>query len=101
MDERRCARCGRALAADAPADADLCAACREATIGGAARRAWIPTVAIALLYAWLLWWSGLIGSPALIFFVALGAVIAFVVYKVSRRVLFDVLRGRATGDDDR
>ena len=32
------------------------------------------------------------------FWLAVGAVLAFVAYKVGHRVMFDVLRGRATGD---
>ena len=35
-------------------------------------------------------------APA--FWMALGAVLVFVTYKVARRVLFDLLRGRTTGD---
>jgi hypothetical protein len=99
--ERRCARCGDGLAPDAPEEADLCARCRREVIRGASRRAWIVAAVVAAGYAWLMWWSGLVGSPALMFFVALGAVLAFVAYKVARRVFFDVLRGRATGDDTR
>lgn len=100
MEASRCARCRGPLPDEHP-DAELCAACRRETIRGAAARAWIPTAVVAALFVWLLWWSGLVESPALIFFVALGAALAFVTYKVSRRVFFDVLRGRATGDDNR
>jgi hypothetical protein len=101
MEPRRCARCRRPLPADAPEGMEECDACRQGLIRGAALRAWIPAVAVAVLYLWLLWWSGLVESPALVFFLALGAVLAFVAYKVGRRVFFDVLRGRATGDDER
>lgn len=101
MEARRCTRCRRPLAADAPEDAEECAACRQGLIRGAGTRAWIAAGVVAVLYLWLLWWSGLVGSPWLVFFLALGAVLAFVAFKVARRVFFDVLRGRATGDEDR
>jgi hypothetical protein len=99
MDEDRCARCNRGFGADEPTMDGWCASCRQGLIRGATWRAWIPAVVVAVLYGWLLVWSGLIESPALVFFLALGAVLAFAAYKVGRRVFFDVLRGRATGDE--
>lgn len=101
MGDARCARCHRGLAPDAAPDAEWCEACRRELIRGATRRAWIPALVLAGLYLWLLVWSGLIESPALVFFLALGAALTFAAYKVGRRVFFDVLRGRATGDEDR
>ena len=64
------------------------------------RRGWrgSPAVVVAALYLWLIAWSGLLESPMMAFWLVLGAVLAFVAYKVGRRVFFDVLRGRATGD---
>lgn len=101
MASARCQRCHRDLGPDAPPDAEWCDACRQGLIGGATRRAWIPALVVAGLYLWLLVWSGLVESPALVFFLALGVALSFVAYRVGRRVFFDVLRGRATGDEDR
>jgi uncharacterized membrane protein len=96
----RCARCGRALPPEA-GDADLCAACRSRTIRGATARAWLAGLVVVALYAWLLGWSRLYESPAFVFFAAVGVVLGWAAYKVARRVAFDVLRGRATGDEER
>jgi hypothetical protein len=101
MADARCARCHRDLPPDTSPDAEWCEACRQGLIRGATQRAWMLAAVMAALFLWLLVWSGLMESPALVFFLALGAALAFVAYKVGRRVFFDVLRGRATGDEDR
>jgi uncharacterized membrane protein len=93
-----CARCGRRVEGERPDDARWCAACRRSLISRSSRLAWIPALVVAGLYLWLMAWSGLLESPMLAFWLVLGTVLAFVAYKVGRRVLFDVLRGRATGD---
>ena len=93
-----CARCGRHVEGEKADDARWCASCRRALIARAARLAWIPAGVVAALYLWLIAWSGLLESPMLAFWLVLGAVLAFVAFKVGRRVFFDVLRGRATGD---
>jgi hypothetical protein len=93
-----CARCGKHVHGEMPDDARWCAACRRGLIERSARLAWMPAVVVALLYLALLMWSGLLESPMMAFWLALGAVLAFVAFKVGRRVFFDVLRGRATGD---
>jgi hypothetical protein len=94
-----CARCRRSLGADAADEAGWCDACRRGLIRRAAGWSVPPTLVVGALYGWLLVWSGLVESPALVFFLALGVVVMLVTYKVSRRILFDLLRGRATGDD--
>ena len=93
-----CARCGKRTRNETPDPAGWCAACRRALIARSARLAWIPAIVVALLYLALLLWSGLLESPMMAFWLALGAVLAFVAFKVGHRVFFDVLRGRATGD---
>ena len=93
-----CARCGRHVRGEKPDDEGWCSACRRGLIARASRLAWLPALAVALLYLWLLAWSGLLESPLTAFWLALGAVLAWVAFKVGRRVFFDVLRGRATGD---
>lgn len=93
-----CAKCGRTIRGEKPDDAGWCTACRGELIARAARLAWIPAVVVALLYLALLMWSGLLESPMMAFWLALGAVLALVAFKVGRRVFFDVLRGRAMGE---
>jgi polyferredoxin len=94
-----CVRCGRTVrAGDADAEG-WCQVCRRGLIRRATRWSVPPPLVVGLLYGWMLYWMGLLASPALVFFLALGGVLMFVTYKVSRRVFFDLLRGRATGDE--
>lgn len=93
-----CRKCGRRIEGEKADDARWCAACRKRLIHRATRLAYLPALVVAALYVWLLAWSGLLTSPLTAFWLALGAVLAFVAYKVGRRVFFDVLRGRPTGD---
>ena len=93
-----CRKCGRHVEGQKADDEGWCQACRAELIRRATRLAYLPAVVLALLYLWLLAWSGLLESPMMAFWVALGAVLAFVAYKVGRRVFFDVLRGRPTGE---
>ena len=93
-----CARCGKHVRGERPDDARWCGACRQELIARSARLAWIPAVVVAVLYLALLMRSGLLESPMMAFWLVLGAVLAFVAFKVGRRVFFDVPRGRATGD---
>lgn len=93
-----CSQCGRRVEGEKPDDARWCAACRRSLISRAQRLAWIPAVVVAALYLWLIAWFGLIESPMMAFWLVLGAVLGFVAFKVGRRVFFDLLRGRATGE---
>lgn len=93
-----CRKCGLSIRGQKADDAGWCEACRKELIRHSTRRAYLPAAAVAALFLWLLWWSGLLESPLMAFWVALGGVITFVAYKVARRVLFDLLRGRTTGD---
>jgi hypothetical protein len=93
-----CAQCGKRVQGEKPDDARWCTACRHSLIARSARLAWIPAGVVAVAYLWLIAWSGLLESPMMAFWLVLGAVLAFVAFKVGRRVFFDVLRGRATGD---
>ena len=93
-----CSQCGRHVEGEKADDAKWCASCRQQLIARSARLAWIPAAVVAALYLWLIAWSGLLESPMMAFWLVLGAVLAFVAFKVGRRVFFDVLRGRATGD---
>lgn len=93
-----CRKCGRAVRGEKADDAGWCEACRRELIRSSTRRSWLPAVVVAVLYLWLLWWSGLLESPLTAVWLAVGALFTFVAYKVARRVWFDVLRGRTTGD---
>lgn len=93
-----CSKCGRSIRGQKADDEGWCAACRAELIRQSTRRAYLPAAAVAAAFLWLLWWSGLLESPLMAFWVALGGVLTFVVYKVARRVLFELLRGRTTGD---
>jgi hypothetical protein len=93
-----CARCGKGVRGEKPDEARWCTACRRALIARSSRLAWIPAIVMALLYLGLMLWSKLLESPMMAVFLALGAVLAWVAFKVGRRVFFDVLRGRPTGD---
>jgi hypothetical protein len=93
-----CRKCGRSFRGQKADDAGWCEACRADLIRHSTQRAYLPAAAAAAAFLWLMWWSGLMESPLMAFWLALGAVITFVTYKVARRVLFDLLRGRTTGD---
>ncbi len=96
-----CRKCRARVQGQKADDAGWCEACRQALIHSSTRRAWLPAAVVAALYLWLLAWSGLLESPLMAVWVALGALFTFVAYKVARRVWFDLLRGRSTGDGKR
>jgi UDP-N-acetylmuramyl pentapeptide phosphotransferase/UDP-N-acetylglucosamine-1-phosphate transferase len=53
-------------------------------------------VLFAVLYLLVLWWTGgLESTNFVVFWLALGALLAFGTYKIARRVAFDVIRSRA------
>ena len=93
-----CTSCGHHVHGERPDDAGWCKACRRGLITRATRLAWVPVAVVAVLYLWLMVWSGLLESPWMAFWLALGVGLAFVAYKVARRVFFDLLRGRVTGE---
>jgi hypothetical protein len=93
-----CRKCGKHFTGEKPDDAGWCQACRAELIRRSTRQAYVPAVVVAGLYLALLWWSGLLETPLAAVWLVLGAVFAFVAYKVARRVSFDLLRGRVTGN---
>jgi hypothetical protein len=93
-----CRRCGRHTRGEKADDAGWCAACRAWLIRASSSRAWVPAGVVAVGYLWLLWWSGLLATPLTAVWLAIGGVFVFVVYKVARRVFFDLLRGREPQD---
>jgi hypothetical protein len=93
-----CRKCGAHARGQKADDAGWCQACRTHLIRRSTRQAWIPAAIVGVAYLWLLWWSGLLETPLTAVWLAVGGVFVFVVYKVARRVFFDVLRGRAPTD---
>ncbi|HVH11662.1 MAG TPA: hypothetical protein VM759_01350 [Longimicrobium sp.] len=93
-----CRKCGSHFHGPKADDAGWCAVCRASLIRRSGQAATVFAAVVGAAFLWLLVWSGLMESPLMAFWLALGVVIVFVAYKVAHRVLFDVLRGRATGD---
>jgi hypothetical protein len=93
-----CRKCGRHVLGQKADDAGWCETCRAELIRRSTRQSYLPAAVIGVAYLWLLWWSGLLETPLAAVWLVLGAVIVFVSYKVARRVFFDLLRGRPTGD---
>jgi hypothetical protein len=89
-----CRNCGHHVTGE-PADRHgWCKACRAELVRRSTWLAVFPALVILGLYFWLLSWFGLFKSTFLIVWMALGAALAYVAFKVARRVLFDVIRTR-------
>ncbi|MBB4634380.1 hypothetical protein [Longimicrobium terrae] len=86
-----CSACAARKEGERPDDDGRCAACRGSLIRRSSQWAWVPAAVIAAGYLWLLFVWGLLESTAMVFFLALGAGIAFVAYKIARRIAFDLL----------
>jgi hypothetical protein len=93
-----CSKCGRNVMGQKADDAGWCEQCRARLIHDSTQQAYLPAAVVGAAYLALLWWSGLLETPLAAVWLVLGAVFTFVAYKVARRVLFDLLRGRPTGD---
>jgi hypothetical protein len=89
-----CRNCGHEAHADALDHHGWCAACRRAVVRRAALLS-VPVAAVVLAaYLWVIGHFGLWQSTFLIVWIVLGAALAWVAFKVARRVLFDVVRTR-------
>ena len=92
-----CRICGRAFGEDEKPDANgWCATCRARLVSRSTRVAVLPALIFAVLFYLLVAWSGVLGSRFLVVWLALGVALAWVVFKIARRVAFDVIRGRMT-----
>ncbi|HEX8274641.1 MAG TPA: hypothetical protein VF615_18535 [Longimicrobiaceae bacterium] len=91
-----CRRCGRAPD-EGKLDAEQwCAECRAGVVRRATPLAFGIAVLFAVAYLGVLAWTGALQSiNFLVFWLALGALLAFGTYKIVRRVAFDVIRSRA------
>lgn len=92
-----CTQCGLPKEGEKADDAGRCETCRQGLIRQSGKWALVPAAVMGALYLWMIIFFGLIESPAMIFFLALGAALAFVAYKVGRRVAFDLLVVRGRG----
>ena len=91
-----CRRCGRAPDEGKLDAEEWCAECRAGVVKRATPVAFAAAVLFAVLYLVALTWTGALESTNfLVFWLALGALLAFGTYKVVRRVAFDVIRSRA------
>ena len=91
-----CRHCGHEVAGEAPDHHGWCAACKRALVRRSGVLAIFPALLVVAGYLYLLDYFGLYQSTFMIIFLAIGAGIAWVAFKVARRVLYDVLRVRGT-----
>lgn len=89
-----CRMCGKDVAAGSDGHAGLCAECRAEVVRRSTTWAIVPALVVAALYFWMLTATGMFESRFLMVWVALGAALAYVAFKIARRVLFDVIRSR-------
>jgi uncharacterized membrane protein len=93
-ESRTCRNCGHHLHTEAPDNHGWCKGCRDMLVRRSGTWAIIPTLLVLAGYAYLLSYFGLFNSVFVIVWIALGAALGWVAFKVARRVLFDVIRGR-------
>ncbi len=90
-----CRACGRQFGEGEKPDANgWCAKCRALLVSRSTRVAWLPTLLFALAFYALVAWGGLLESRFMVVWLALGVALAWVTFKVARRVAFDVIRSR-------
>ena len=91
-----CRQCGREPA-EGKTDAEgWCDECRAGVVRRATPLAFAASTVFSVAYLLALWWTGALHSTNfVVFWLALGALLAFGTYKVARRVAFDVIRSRA------
>jgi hypothetical protein len=90
-----CRVCGRGFEEGEKPDANgWCARCRALLVSRSTRVAWLPTLLFALGFYALVAWGGLLESRFMVVWLALGVALAWVTFKVARRVAFDVIRSR-------
>lgn len=88
-----CRMCGSDVEGK-PDHLGLCARCRAEVVRRSTSLAVVPALVMAGLYVWLLAATGMFESRFLVVWVALGVALAWVAFKIARRVLFDVIRSR-------
>lgn len=89
-----CSNCGRTRVGETPDPAGWCAACRGEVVRQATRMARVAAVVAVVLAALVLAWTGAFGSLFMVGWLALAALLVYGVFKIVRRVAFDVVRSR-------
>ncbi len=89
-----CRRCGREPAEGKLDSLGWCAECRGEVVRRATPAAYAAAVVAAAAYLAVMGWAGGFASTFAVFLLALGAILAFLVFKVARRVAFDLVRAR-------
>jgi hypothetical protein len=91
-----CRQCGREPADGKTDAAGWCEQCRAGVVRRATPLALAVAAAFSVAYLGVLGWTGALHSTNfVVFWLAMGALLAFGTYKVARRVAFDVIRARA------
>ena len=89
-----CRNCGHRVTNETADNQGWCKACRGVVVKRSSAWAVIPAVVVVAAYLWMLGYFGLFNSVFMIVWIALGAALGWVAFKVARRVLFDVIRNR-------
>ena len=89
-----CRHCGDEVKGETADRRGWCKACRRMVVRRAGGLAVIPAILLAAGYFWLIDHFDLFRSNFLMIWIALGVALAYVAFKIARRVLFDVIRAR-------
>ncbi|HEX5727223.1 MAG TPA: hypothetical protein VFX98_17230 [Longimicrobiaceae bacterium] len=89
-----CRNCGRRYEDEEADRHGWCAACRQLLVRRATTWAWGPAAVVAAAFVAVLAATGGFYSRFLVGYLAVGALLAWGVFKVARRVFFDVFRAR-------
>jgi hypothetical protein len=88
-----CRMCGAGVEGK-PDHLGLCGKCRGEVVRRSTSWAVVPALVVAGLYFWMLAATGMYESRFLMVWIALGAALAYVAFKIARRVLFEVIHNR-------
>lgn len=89
-----CRNCGHRMTDEPPDHHGWCKACRAVVVKRSAAWAVLPALLIVGAYVWVLSRFGMFESMFVIVWIALGIGLGWVMFKIARRVLFDVIRNR-------
>ncbi len=89
-----CRHCGDDVKGETADRRGWCKACRRMVVRRAGGLAVIPAILLAAGYFWLIDHFDMFKSNFMMIWIALGVALAYVAFKIARRVLFDVIRAR-------
>ena len=89
-----CRQCGDDIASASADRRGWCRACRRKVVRRAGALAVVPALLMAVGYISLIDYFDMFKSNFVIIWIALGAALSWVTFKIARRVLFDVVRAR-------